>query len=70
LAFAFVIIPFSYFYYEEYDENITVKQRIVGGAKYTVFLLLIVVVSATTPHISHISSLRREQLKKQKIKNK
>lgn len=45
LAFAFVVIPFSYFYYEEYDEDITVKQRIVGGLKYTVFLLVIVIVS-------------------------
>jgi LMBR1 domain-containing protein 1 len=44
LGFAFVIIPFSYFYYEEFDEDVTAKQRIVGGCKYTIFLLLIMVV--------------------------
>ena len=48
LAFAFVIIPFSYFYYEEFDEDVTVKQRIVGGLKYTIFLLLIMIVSIIT----------------------
>lgn len=44
LGFAFVIIPFSYFYYEEFDEDITVRQRIFGGLKYTIFLVVIVVI--------------------------
>jgi len=44
LAFAFVVIPFSYFYYEEFDEDVTVKQRIFGGLKYTTFLLVIMIV--------------------------
>lgn len=44
LAFAFVVIPFTYFYYEEYDEDITLKQRIWGGLKYTIFLLLIFII--------------------------
>jgi len=41
LAFAFGVIPFSYFYYEEFDEDVTVPQRIVAGLKYTIFLVLI-----------------------------
>jgi len=44
LAFAFVIIPFTYFYYEEFDEDVTFKQRFWAGFKYTLFLLVIVVV--------------------------
>lgn len=44
LIFAFVLIPFSYFYYEEFDEDVTIKQRIFGGLKYTIFLLIILVV--------------------------
>jgi len=44
LAFAFGIIPFAYFYYEEDDEQVTIKQRVWGGCKYTIFLILIVVI--------------------------
>jgi len=43
-AFIFGVIPFAYFYYEEDDEDVTIKQRIWGGCKYTIFLLLIVIV--------------------------
>jgi len=44
LVFAFGIIPFAYFYYEEDDEHVTIKQKIWGGCKYTIFLILIVVI--------------------------
>jgi len=44
LAFAFGIIPFAYFYYEEADENVTTRERVWGGCKYTIFLLIIVVI--------------------------
>jgi LMBR1 domain-containing protein 1 len=44
LAMAFGIIPFAYFYYEEEDEQVTIRQKIWGGCKYTIFLLLIVVI--------------------------
>ena len=61
LAFAFVIIPFSYFYYEEFDEDVTIKQRIVGGLKYTIILLVIMVVSTynhvITTSSSHIKNI-------------
>lgn len=42
MAFVFGIIPFTYFYYEEFGEGVTVKQRIWAGFKYTIFLVLIV----------------------------
>jgi len=44
LAFAFGIIPFAYFYYEEDDEQVSIKQRIWGGCKYTIFLILLVII--------------------------
>jgi len=44
LVFAFGVIPFTYFYYEEFDEDITVKERIWAGFKYTIGLLIIVTV--------------------------
>jgi len=44
LSFAFGVIPFSYFYYEEFDEEVTIKQRIWAGCKYTIFLLVIITI--------------------------
>eukprot|EP01116_Phalansterium_solitarium_P001295 TRINITY_DN11090_c0_g1_i2.p1 TRINITY_DN11090_c0_g1~~TRINITY_DN11090_c0_g1_i2.p1 ORF type:complete len:534 (-),score=117.95 TRINITY_DN11090_c0_g1_i2:208-1767(-) len=44
LAFAFVIIPFAYFYYEEDDEHVSLRARVYAGCKYTVFLMLFVVI--------------------------
>lgn len=43
-AFAFVVIPFSYFFYEEREEEVSLARRIFGGCKYTVFLLVAVIV--------------------------
>lgn len=42
-AFSFFIIPFSYFYYEEYDddEEQTIKDRVFGALKYTSFFVVI-----------------------------
>jgi len=42
LIFAFGLIPFTYFYYEEQDEHTTTGQRIWAGCKYTIFLIVIV----------------------------
>jgi len=44
LVFAFMLIPFAYFYYEEDDEDLTIRQRIWGGCKYTIFLILIIII--------------------------
>eukprot|EP01132_Coremiostelium_polycephalum_P004794 gene4794-5979_t len=44
MGFAVLVIPFTYFYYEEYDENVSVGQRIWAGFKYTIFLVLFLVV--------------------------
>eukprot|EP00003_Mantamonas_plastica_P025395 TRINITY_DN497_c1_g2_i1.p1 TRINITY_DN497_c1_g2~~TRINITY_DN497_c1_g2_i1.p1 ORF type:complete len:434 (+),score=132.02 TRINITY_DN497_c1_g2_i1:518-1819(+) len=42
LVFGFLFIPFAYFYYEEDDEDVTVRQKMIGAAKYTFFLVLVV----------------------------
>lgn len=42
--FAFVLMPFMYFYYEEKDEDVTTKQRMCGALKYTVGFLIVGVV--------------------------
>ncbi|ORY92301.1 LMBR1-like membrane protein-domain-containing protein [Syncephalastrum racemosum] len=41
--FSFLIIPFAYFYYEEYDddENQTRRDRVLGALKYTSFFVVI-----------------------------
>jgi len=44
LAFAFGIIPFAYFFYEEDDEEVTFRQRCWGGCKYTMFIIVIVII--------------------------
>jgi len=44
LVFAFAVIPFSYFYFEEDDEKVTCCQRVWAGCKYTIFLIVIVVI--------------------------
>ena len=42
--FVFVMIPFAYFYFEEYDEGVTTKQRVFGALKYTIFTTLVMVI--------------------------
>lgn len=44
LFFSFGLIPFAYFYFEEDDEHITIKQKVWGGCKYTLFLLVIIAI--------------------------
>lgn len=44
LVFSFGLIPFAYFYYEEEDENVSTGQRIWGGCKYTIFVIVIVAI--------------------------
>jgi LMBR1 domain-containing protein 1 len=44
LVFAFIIIPFAYFYYEENDDRVTIKERVWGGCKYTIFLIIIMII--------------------------
>eukprot|EP01087_Luapelamoeba_hula_P005216 TRINITY_DN1529_c0_g1_i1.p1 TRINITY_DN1529_c0_g1~~TRINITY_DN1529_c0_g1_i1.p1 ORF type:complete len:518 (-),score=65.71 TRINITY_DN1529_c0_g1_i1:134-1687(-) len=43
LFFLFAVIPFSYFYYEEYGEDVTTARRIWAGSKYTIFLVFLVI---------------------------
>ncbi|CAH3171745.1 unnamed protein product [Porites evermanni] len=42
--FAFVLMPFMYFYFEEKDEDVTTKQRMCGALKYTIGFLIVGVV--------------------------
>lgn len=43
LTFSFFIIPFAYFYYEEYEEEGQTKsQRRASAFKYTLFFIIIV----------------------------
>ncbi|EFA86778.1 LMBR1-like conserved region-containing protein [Heterostelium album PN500] len=44
LAFALIIIPFTYFYYEEDDYDVSTGARVLGGCKYTAFLIVFTVV--------------------------
>jgi LMBR1 domain-containing protein 1 len=39
-----VVVPFAYFYYEEDDEDVTLGRRILGGCKYTSFMIVILIV--------------------------
>lgn len=41
MAFAFLVIPFAYFYFEEFDLGATTRQRACGALKYTVFTALV-----------------------------
>lgn len=41
--FCLLVIPFSYFWYEEWDEESTLGSRIRGAAKYSVLFLVITV---------------------------
>ncbi|KAG0213304.1 hypothetical protein BGX33_002963 [Mortierella sp. NVP41] len=40
-SFCFFWIPLSYFYYEELDEEQSIRQRLVASLKYTVFFILV-----------------------------
>lgn len=44
LGFVFVVIPFAYFFYEEFGERISFCRRLYAGCKYTVFLVLSVAI--------------------------
>jgi LMBR1 domain-containing protein 1 len=46
LVLCFLVLPFTYFYYEERDSEVTTKQRVFAGLKYTIFLLVMLVVLA------------------------
>lgn len=39
--FCFFLIPFAYFFYEEYDEDQSSNDRIYGALKYTSFFVII-----------------------------
>lgn len=39
--FSFFLIPFAYFFYEEYDEEESIKDRIWSALKYTSFFVVI-----------------------------
>lgn len=39
--FAFLLMPFVYFYFEEKDEDVTTRQRICGALKYTIAFLIV-----------------------------
>jgi LMBR1 domain-containing protein 1 len=40
-VFSFILIPFAYFFYEELDEDQSIKDRIFGALKYTSFFVVI-----------------------------
>ncbi|XP_020623548.1 probable lysosomal cobalamin transporter [Orbicella faveolata] len=42
--FAFILMPFMYFYYEEKDEDATTRQRMCGALKYTIGFLIVAIV--------------------------
>ncbi|KAJ7373804.1 putative lysosomal cobalamin transporter [Desmophyllum pertusum] len=42
--FAFILMPFMYFYYEERDEDVTTGQRMCGALKYTIGFLIVAIV--------------------------
>eukprot|EP00727_Mastigamoeba_balamuthi_P008316 m51a1_g4106 hypothetical protein (1152) ;mRNA; f:113401-117734 len=45
LALASFVVPFAYFYYEEWDsEDPSVRRRVLGALKYTVFTVVLVVI--------------------------
>lgn len=39
--FSFALIPFAYFYYEEYDEDECIRERVWSASKYTSFFITI-----------------------------
>lgn len=41
--FAFLLMPFVYFYFEEKDEDVTTRQRICGALKYSIGFLIVAV---------------------------
>jgi len=44
LAYCFIVIPFAYFFFEEYEDEITFGRRALGALKYTIFTVVIMVV--------------------------
>jgi LMBR1 domain-containing protein 1 len=44
LGAIFVVIPFTYFFYEEFGENVSFCRRVFAGCKYTIFLVLAAVI--------------------------
>lgn len=43
-AMCLLVIPFAYFWYEEWDPEATTKQRLKGAFKYSIFFVVLVVV--------------------------
>ncbi|OZJ05692.1 hypothetical protein BZG36_01412 [Bifiguratus adelaidae] len=43
-VFSFLIIPFTYFFYEEYEEDRTTRERVAGAFKYTSFFVVISII--------------------------
>lgn len=41
--FCLLIIPFSYFWYEEWDEESTLGSRVRGALKYSILFLVITI---------------------------
>lgn len=41
MIFAFILIPFAYFFYEEGDEEIPLRSRCFGALKYTLFTIFL-----------------------------
>jgi len=44
LGTIFIVIPFTYFFFEEFGERTGVCRRIYSGCKYTIFLVMIVAI--------------------------
>ncbi|KAG0251233.1 hypothetical protein BG011_007748 [Mortierella polycephala] len=47
-SFCFFWIPLSYFYFEEIDNDQTVRQRLVAALKYTAFFILLALILVVT----------------------
>ncbi|XP_070534993.1 lysosomal cobalamin transport escort protein LMBD1-like isoform X2 [Ptychodera flava] len=41
IVFMFLVLPFMYFYYEEYDEDSTTRSRICAGLKFTIVFVFV-----------------------------
>ncbi|KAK5578392.1 hypothetical protein RB653_008062 [Dictyostelium firmibasis] len=44
LGVSLILIPFAYFYHEEYDENIPTCSRVYAGCKFTIFFILFAII--------------------------
>ncbi|KAM9969304.1 hypothetical protein ACTFIR_001133 [Dictyostelium discoideum] len=44
LGVSLILVPFAYFYHEEYDENIPTCSRVYAGCKFTIFFILFTII--------------------------